>query len=59
MGQAKNRGTFEERKAAAEQRAAENKKAIHDARQKHWDSLSDDEKRLAVRAHAARIERRR
>ncbi len=48
MGQAKKRGTFEERKAKAIEKDAADREALRDARRKHWNSLTQTERRLAV-----------
>ncbi len=48
MGQAQKRGTFEERKAKAIEKDAADREALRDARRKHWNSLTQTERSLAV-----------
>jgi len=48
VGQAKKRGSFEERKNAAVEKNAADREALREARRKHWESLTPTERKLAV-----------
>ena len=55
MGQAKNRGTYEERKAEAIQDNAVTVQLLKEQRSKWWNSLSEEEKEFAAINHIEKI----